>query len=114
MTVPPTPTTPAAPAVPMPDSPVDGLDGFTHRFADVGGTRLHAVVGGSGPAVLPRSATAPATWSPPWRRRPRPAGRPPTACGPRFVPLLVETAQALSDELRNVGPPVAVTHDGSR
>ncbi len=31
----------------------------------------------------PRSVTAAAAWSPPWRRRPRPDGRPPTACGPR-------------------------------
>lgn len=37
---------------PAPDSPVPGLDGFTHRYADVNGTRLHAVVGGSGPAVV--------------------------------------------------------------
>ena len=30
------------------------------------------------------------------------------------VPLLVETAQALSDELGYVGPPLAAAHDGSR
>ncbi len=37
---------------PEPDSPVADLPGFTHRYADVDGVRLHHVVGGSGPAVL--------------------------------------------------------------
>lgn len=36
---------------PQPDSAVPGLDGFTHRYADVNGTRIHYVVGGKGPAV---------------------------------------------------------------
>ncbi len=52
MTAPPTTTTPAALAAPVPNSPVDDLDGFTHRFVDVDGTRLHVVIGGSGPAVV--------------------------------------------------------------
>lgn len=34
------------------DSPVIGLEGFTHHYADVNDTRLHAVVGGTGPAVV--------------------------------------------------------------
>jgi pimeloyl-ACP methyl ester carboxylesterase len=37
---------------PPPGSPVADLPGFTHLYADVGGVRLHHVVGGSGPAVL--------------------------------------------------------------
>ena len=37
---------------PPPDSAVHGLDGFTHRFSEVNGTRLHCVVGGLGPAVM--------------------------------------------------------------
>jgi len=37
---------------PPPGGPVEGLPGFTHRYADVDGVRLHHVVGGSGPAVL--------------------------------------------------------------
>ena len=44
---------PAAPPVPpRADSAVDALEGFTHRYADVNGTRLHYVVGGQGPAVV--------------------------------------------------------------
>ena len=51
---------------PAPDSPVAGLDGFTHRYADVNGTRIHAVVGGSGPAVVLLHGW-PFTWRV-WRR----------------------------------------------
>ncbi len=36
---------------PAADSAVDSLDGFTHRYAEVNGTRIHYVIGGSGPAV---------------------------------------------------------------
>lgn len=39
-------------SAPSPDSPVAGLDGFTHRYADANGTRIHYVVGGTGPAVV--------------------------------------------------------------
>ncbi len=37
---------------PLPDSPVPGMLGFTHQYAQVNGTRLHFVKGGSGPAVV--------------------------------------------------------------
>ena len=37
--------------VPVDGAPAD-IDGFTHHFADVNGTRLHYVSGGSGPAVV--------------------------------------------------------------
>ncbi|MFF3559170.1 alpha/beta fold hydrolase [Streptomyces sp. NPDC002574] len=37
---------------PAPESAVDGLDGFTHQYADVNGTRIHYVIGGEGPAVV--------------------------------------------------------------
>ena len=36
---------------PDPASEVDGLDGFTHRYAEVNGTRIHYVIGGEGPAA---------------------------------------------------------------
>ena len=38
--------------VPTENSAVAGLDGFTHRYAEVNGIRLHYVVGGSGPAMV--------------------------------------------------------------
>jgi pimeloyl-ACP methyl ester carboxylesterase len=38
------------------EAPIDGapadLDGFSHHFADVNGTRIHYVAGGAGPAVV--------------------------------------------------------------
>ena len=37
---------------PHPDSPVEGAPSLRHGFADTNGTRLHYVVGGSGPAVV--------------------------------------------------------------
>ena len=37
---------------PREGSAADGLTGFTHRFADVNGTRLHYVAGGDGPAIV--------------------------------------------------------------
>jgi pimeloyl-ACP methyl ester carboxylesterase len=48
-------TTTGSPAVhvaPAPDSAVDALAGFTHRYAEVNGTRIHYVIGGTGPAVV--------------------------------------------------------------
>ncbi|WP_375481251.1 alpha/beta fold hydrolase [uncultured Mycobacterium sp.] len=54
-----------------PDAPgdgtsVDGLAGFTHRYFDVNSTRLHAVVGGRGPALVLLHGW-PYTWAV-WRR----------------------------------------------
>ena len=37
---------------PAPGSPVLGLPGFTHRHAEVNGTRIHLVVGGTGSAIV--------------------------------------------------------------
>ena len=45
--------------------PVDGapadLDGFTHHFANVNGTRIHYVLGGAGQAIVPLHGR-PLTW----------------------------------------------------
>ena len=38
--------------LPTPGSEPEGMPGFTHQYADVNGTRLHYVSGGSGPAVV--------------------------------------------------------------
>jgi pimeloyl-ACP methyl ester carboxylesterase len=47
------PTTNAtAPLPPKADSAVSGLEGFTHRYAEVNGTRIHYVMGGKGPAIV--------------------------------------------------------------
>ncbi|MEJ7738743.1 MAG: hypothetical protein WKF97_15060 [Chitinophagaceae bacterium] len=32
--------------------PVEGMEGFTHHFANVNETRIHYVIGGSGPAIV--------------------------------------------------------------
>lgn len=41
-----------APIAPESDSAVEGLDGFTHRYTDVNGTRIHYVIGGEGQAIV--------------------------------------------------------------
>ena len=41
-----------APTPPGADSGVRDVEGFTHRYADVNGTRIHYVIGGEGPAVV--------------------------------------------------------------
>ncbi|MFB8272121.1 alpha/beta fold hydrolase [Streptomyces sp. NPDC055955] len=53
---------------PVRDLPLDDLDGFTHRWVDAGGVRLHAVEGGqpTGPAVV-LLAGFPQTWRA-WRK----------------------------------------------
>ena len=35
-----------------PEGPVAGMEGFAHRYAELGDVGLHYVIGGSGPAVL--------------------------------------------------------------
>lgn len=52
--------------VPPPEGPVAGMDGFSHRYADVNGTRLHYVIGGEGPAVVLLHGW-PYTWAE-WRK----------------------------------------------
>ncbi|MEV0912029.1 alpha/beta hydrolase [Streptomyces hokutonensis] len=52
--------------VPPAEGPVSGMDGFSHRYADVNGTRLHYVVGGEGPPVVLLHGW-PYTWAI-WRR----------------------------------------------
>ena len=42
-------TTNSAPAA---NAPVENLDGFTHRYAEVNGAKIHYVSGGSGPAIV--------------------------------------------------------------
>jgi len=37
---------------PAAESAVNGLTGFTHRYAEVNETRIHYVIGGTGPAVV--------------------------------------------------------------
>ncbi|GGS32549.1 alpha/beta hydrolase [Streptomyces griseoviridis] len=55
--------TPRPPGDPVPDLPLPDLAGFTHRWADADGVRLHAVEGGrpDGPAVV-LLAGFPQTW----------------------------------------------------
>ncbi|MGW1048752.1 alpha/beta fold hydrolase [Streptomyces sp. NPDC001118] len=68
-----TTATQALPA-PAPGSAAERLEGFTHRYADAGGVRLHYVIGGQGPAVLLLHGW-PFTWIQ-WRALMRPlAGR---------------------------------------
>lgn len=54
------------PAPPVPDSAVEGLSVFTHRYAEVNGTRIHYVIGGSGPAIVLLHGW-PYTWAE-WRK----------------------------------------------
>lgn len=54
------------PAAPEAGSPVEGLDGFSHRYADVDGVRIHYVSGGQGPMVVLVHGW-PYTWAL-WRR----------------------------------------------
>ncbi|MEU1873959.1 pimeloyl-ACP methyl ester carboxylesterase [Streptomyces ambofaciens] len=56
-------STPPAPGNPVRDLPLADLTGFTHRWVDAGGVRLHAVEGGrpDGPAVV-LLAGFPQTW----------------------------------------------------
>ena len=60
------PDQPSTPTAPPHGSAVAGLDGFSHHYADVNGTRLHAVVGGRGPAIVLVHGW-PFTWAV-WRR----------------------------------------------
>lgn len=41
-----------APVAPEPGSPAADLPGFTHRYANVNGTRILYVVGGQGPLIV--------------------------------------------------------------
>ena len=50
---------------PLAGSEPAGMPGFTHQYADVNGTRLHYVSGGSGPAVVLLHGW-PSTWTE-WR-----------------------------------------------
>jgi pimeloyl-ACP methyl ester carboxylesterase len=56
-------STPPVPGNPVSDLPLTDLTGFTHRWVDAGGIRLHAVEGGrpDGPAVV-LLAGFPQTW----------------------------------------------------
>ncbi len=51
---------------PPPEGSVSGMDEFSHRYADVNGTRLHYVIGGTGPAVVLLHGF-PYTWAA-WRK----------------------------------------------
>ncbi len=67
---------PRVPGNPVRDLPLPDLAGFTHRWVDAGGVRLHAVDGGQpdGPAVV-LLAGFPQTWWA-WRKvMPKLAGR---------------------------------------
>ncbi|MEU3461249.1 alpha/beta hydrolase [Streptomyces sp. NPDC006733] len=68
MTDPATPQQQVSPANPVRGLPLHDLDGFTHRWVDADGIRLHAVEGGSatGPAVV-LLAGFPQTWQA-WRK----------------------------------------------
>lgn len=56
----------SAVTAPPADSAVTGIPGFTHRYAEVNGTRIHYVIGGKGPAVVLLHGY-PYTWAM-WRR----------------------------------------------
>ena len=72
---------------PLHDSAVDGLAGFTHRFANVNGTRIHYVIGGMGPAVVLLHGY-PYTWAE-WRK---------------LMPLLIDAGYtAIAPDLRGLG-----------
>ncbi len=74
-----------APSRPAPECGGE-LPGFTHRSADVGGVRLHYVVGGHGPAVVLLHGF-PETWYT-WRQ---------------VMPLLAERHTVIAPDLRGVG-----------
>jgi pimeloyl-ACP methyl ester carboxylesterase len=72
---------------PKADSPVEGMGGFTHRYAQVNGTRIHHVIGGEGPAVVLVHGF-PFTWEV-WRS---------------LMPLLAEAGYTvLAPDLRGMG-----------
>ncbi|MFC0112440.1 alpha/beta fold hydrolase [Kibdelosporangium aridum] len=80
---------------PAPDSVVEGLDGFTHRYADVNGTRIHYVLGGKGPAVVLVHGF-PFTWQV-WRE---------------VMPLLAERGYTvLAPDLRGMGDSAPAEND---
>jgi pimeloyl-ACP methyl ester carboxylesterase len=80
-------TSEAAPFRPEADSEVKGLQGFTHRYAEVNGTRIHYVVGGQGPAVVLVHGY-PYTWAA-WRK---------------LMPLLAEAGfTVIAPDLRGLG-----------
>ena len=56
----------AAVDAPAAGSQVSNLDGFTHRYAAVNGTRIHYVIGGKGPAIVLLHGF-PFTWAT-WRK----------------------------------------------
>ena len=82
-------------SLPLAGSEPAGMPGFTHQYADVNGTRLHYVSGGSGPAVMLLHGW-PSSWLE-WR------------------PLMVLLADAgwsvIAPDLRGTGDS-AVTEDG--
>jgi len=63
------------------------MDGFSHRYADVNGTRLHYVIGGEGPAVVLLHGW-PYTWAE-WRK---------------LMPLLADAGfTVIAPDLRGLG-----------
>lgn len=62
------------------------LPGFSHRYADVDGARLHYVVGGSGPTVVLLHGFPETWWT--WRQ---------------VMPLLADTHTVVAPDLRGVG-----------
>ncbi len=72
---------------PEANSTVIGMDGFTHRYAEVNGTRLHFVIGGEGPAVVLLHGW-PYTWAS-WRK---------------LMPLLAQAGYTvIAPDLRGLG-----------
>ena len=72
---------------PLHEDAVDGLDGFTHRFSNVNGTRIHYVIGGIGPAVVLLHGY-PYTWAE-WKK---------------LMPLLTEAGYTvIAPDLRGLG-----------
>ncbi|PPS90684.1 alpha/beta fold hydrolase [Streptomyces sp. MH60] len=81
-------STPRDSGNPVRDLPLANLDGFTHRWVDAGGVRLHAVEGGQpgGPAVV-LLAGFPQTW---WAWR-------------KVMPVLADRFQVIAMDLPGQG-----------
>ena len=89
---------PAALQSPPADTGVAGMPGFFHRYADVNGTRIHYVAGGSGPAVVLVHGW-PYTWAT-WRK---------------LMPLLAKAGfTAIAPDLRGIGDSAAADEGFSK
>ena len=73
-------------SAPAANAPVENLDGFTHRYAEANGAKIHYVSGGSGPVVVLLHGF-PFTWFE-WRK---------------VMPQLAEKYTVIAPDLRGTG-----------